>query len=109
MMVGLGLPVEDVAKVMSISEPTLRKYFFAEIEVGQAEANAKVAASLFRQATDPNRPNVVAAIFWLKCRAGWREKDGEVPGKKLLAQIASRTAEQGTEWADLLPTPSAVQ
>ena len=36
------------------------------------EATAKVAQSLYRMATEGN--NVAAAIFWMKARAGWREK-----------------------------------
>ncbi len=36
------------------------------------EATAKVAQSLFHTATVDK--NVAAAIFWMKARAGWREK-----------------------------------
>lgn len=36
------------------------------------EANLKVAQSLFALATQGK--NVAAAIFWMKARAGWREK-----------------------------------
>lgn len=35
-------------------------------------ANAKVAESLFRMATQ--KMNVTAAIFWAKTRMGWRER-----------------------------------
>jgi hypothetical protein len=39
-----------------------------------------VAQSLFNMATQGN--NVAAAIFWMKARAGWREKhDLELTGK----------------------------
>jgi hypothetical protein len=37
------------------------------------KANAKAAKSLFRRATGEGRESVVAAIFWLKTRAGWWE------------------------------------
>ena len=47
---------------------------------GTTEANVKVAQSLFQMATQGK--NVAAAIFWMKARAGWREKhDVEVSGK----------------------------
>ena len=39
---------------------------------GSIEATTKVARSLFRMVTGGN--NVAAAIFWMKARAGWREK-----------------------------------
>ena len=37
------------------------------------KANAKVAENLYRKATGEGREAVIAAIFWLKTRAGWRE------------------------------------
>jgi hypothetical protein len=61
----------------------------------------KVAHSLFKQATDQTKPNVSAAIFWLKCRAGWRE-DPDQPGKKEQARVAATTAGDGTSWDGLL-------
>lgn len=60
-----------------ISEPTLRKYFKKEIDQGRLKANAKVANSLYRNATESSdknpHGNIIAQIFWLKARAGWRE------------------------------------
>lgn len=83
-MAGLGLTHEGISVVLGISAPTLRKHFRHELNVGAEEANAQVAASLFRQATHPVKPNTVAAIFWLKCRAHWRDHDAtsDAPGKK---------------------------
>lgn len=71
-----------------------------ELEAGHVRANAQVAQSLFNQATNEVKPNVTAAIFWLKCRAGWRE-DGDM-GKKEAAQALSRVAAKGTQWDGLL-------
>jgi hypothetical protein len=46
------------------------------------KANAKVAENLYRKATGEGREAVIAAIFWLKARAGWRETHShEVSGK----------------------------
>lgn len=98
----MGVPDYDIAKVMSLSPPTLRKYFWTELEVGHVEANAKVAQSLFKQATDPVKPNVTACIFWLKTRARWTEAQPEDGGKKERVAEAARVAEQGTEWEGLL-------
>jgi hypothetical protein len=82
----MGIPHVDIAKILSITAPTLRKYFRRELDTGQAEANAKVAQTLFRQATDPKSPNVTAAIFWMKARAGWSDRPWEsgveTPAKK---------------------------
>lgn len=81
-MTGMGLTHNEISAVMGITAPTLRRYFRRELDVGQIEANAQVAASLYRQATDKAKPNVVAAIFWLKCRGGWRDHDTAAAGKK---------------------------
>lgn len=96
----MGLTHNEISSVMGITAPTLRRYFRHELDVGQLEANAQVAASLYRQATDKNKPNVVAAIFWLKCRGGWRDHDAAAGGKKeQQAEEAQRIAEGGQRFA----------
>lgn len=71
-MAGFGVPQEDIAVLLDIDPKTLRKHFRAELDRGTIEANAKVAQTLFTMATVDK--NVAAAIFWMKARAGWREK-----------------------------------
>jgi hypothetical protein len=71
-MSGFGIPQEQIATMLEIEPKTLRKHFRRELDRGSIEATAKVAQSLFRMATEGN--NVAAAIFWMKARAGWREK-----------------------------------
>lgn len=102
MLSGMGVPDYDIAKVMQISAPTLRKYFAHELEVGHIEANAQVARSLYKQATDPVKPNVTAAIFWLKTRARWTEAQPDDVGKKEQVAAIAQTAQQGTTWDGLL-------
>lgn len=109
-LAAMGITQEDIATVIGISKPTLVLHFRQELDVGGIEANAKVAASLFRAATDATKPNVVAAIFWLKVRAGWREDEGvnpaETPGKKAQLNANARTAQVGTAWESLLNRPT---
>jgi hypothetical protein len=71
-MAGFGVPQEDIATFLDIDPKTLRKHFRAELDRGSIEATTKVAQSLFRMATEGN--NVAAAIFWMKARAGWSER-----------------------------------
>lgn len=71
-MAGYGVPHDDIALVVKCSPPTLRKWFRHELDVATIEANARVAQTLYQQATTPG--NIAATIFWLKARAGWREK-----------------------------------
>src|SRR5690242_13060593 len=73
-MVGGGFKQEDIAAALDLSLKTLRKHYRKEIDTGVTEANNRVAQALFTNATEKN--NVTAQIFWLKCRAGWREAQG---------------------------------
>lgn len=70
-MAGYGVPQDDIALVIGISAPSLRKHCRTELRTGTAKANARMAQNLFQQGMDGN---TVAAIFWLKARAGWSEK-----------------------------------
>lgn len=79
MMAGVGVPQSDIALLLGISEPTLRKHYADDLARGMAKANARVGQSLFQQAVGGN---VAAAIFWTKSRMGWSEKTTlEVTGK----------------------------
>jgi hypothetical protein len=67
-----GIKQIDVAKIVGIRSPkTLRKHFRRELDLGGPEANTMVAKTLYKKAT---AGDTAAAIFWLKCRAGWRER-----------------------------------
>ena len=80
-MCGRGIPQADIAIVLGIDPKTLRLHFRRELDTGVIHANARVAETLYRQATDRKNPSIPAAIFWLKARAGWREKhEVEVSG-----------------------------
>jgi hypothetical protein len=72
-MAGYGIPEPDIARVLGIDPKTLRKHYREELDTGHIKATAKVAENLYRKATGEGREAVVAAIFWLKTRAGWKE------------------------------------
>jgi hypothetical protein len=78
-MSGYGVPQEDIATVLDIDPKTLRLHYRRELDLGSINATAKIGETLYRQAMNGN---VAAAIFWMKARAGWREKsEVEVNGK----------------------------
>ena len=93
-MCGYGIPHDEIARVIGIDPKTLRLHYRDELDTGHTKANAKVAESLFLQAT--GAPAVVqngqtvraeqaripsAAIWWSKARMGWKEtitNDGNI-------------------------------
>jgi len=103
-MAAHGIPVLDIARVVGISEPTLRKWYSYELQTGQTKANSMVAQSLYQKAIGNGQGAVTACIFWLKVRAHWVEPkpwDEAGPGKKEQLQAAAVTAGgTATEWAD---------
>jgi hypothetical protein len=72
-LAGYGVPEVDIAGVIGIDPKTLRKHYPQELRYGHVKANAKVAENLFRKATGDGRESVIAAIFWMKTRAQWKE------------------------------------
>ncbi len=80
-MAGYGITENDISRIITnpqtgnpIDGKTLRKYFRDELDTGEIIANAKVAESLYKYATQGNgSSSVTAAIFWLKTRARWKE------------------------------------
>ena len=78
---GLGLRQDQICLLVEnpytgkpIDEKTLRLYFSAELEVGVAEAHKEVAQSLYDKATGDGNQAVTAAIWYSKCRMGWKER-----------------------------------
>ena len=78
-LAGVGVPQDDIAKIVGCAPKTLRKRFRDELNRGVAEANAQVSGYLFAAA---KAGNIAAIIFWLKTRANWRERmapDASIP------------------------------
>lgn len=89
--------------VQGIDVKTLKKHYADELATGATRANAKVAMKLFQLASSGN---VTAQIFWLKNRAGWRDKvevddrrevDPEELKRKLDRIFAAHAARSGQE------------
>lgn len=82
-LVAAGLAQDDICEIMEaggkpIAPRTLRKHFAREIAKGTAEANGKVAATLYQNAINPDPKFQTSRIFWLKARAGWRDGDAKI-------------------------------
>jgi hypothetical protein len=96
-MAAYGVPEIDIGRVLAIDPKTLRKHYRDELDNGHVKANVKVAENLYRKATGEGREAVVAAIFWLKTRARWKETtvnevshDLADPVKSLMDRISER-------------------
>jgi hypothetical protein len=72
-LAALGIPHDHIAHRVGLRSPkTLRRHFRKELDDGAAEANAKVAQTLYHMATSGKF--VCATIFWLRVRAGWNDQ-----------------------------------
>jgi len=65
-LAGLGVPQDDIAKIIGCAAKTLRKHFRDELDRRVAEAKATIAGYLFAAAKSGN---VTAQIFYLKTQA----------------------------------------
>lgn len=63
-----GMTLDELRRKRRVSDLLERS-----LAAGKAKGIAKVAGRLFHNAV--NNDNVIAQIFWLKSRAGWREAD----------------------------------
>jgi hypothetical protein len=68
---GLGLPHDQIAALIGISDETLRKYYKTELAVGKAKASAQVAKTLFNKAVVQG--DTTAMIWWTKAQMRWAE------------------------------------
>ena len=76
----MGLSEEQIATSLGISVSTIARRkrdddtFADTLKAGKQEGITAVTNQLFNSATDAEKPNTSAGIFWLKNRAGWRDK-----------------------------------
>lgn len=95
-----GMSDESIALALGISRPTLLKAYKAELTTVAAEKRAEVLAAMFKAA---KKGNVAAQRAILARTEGGGGQGVEKLGKKEQAQAEAGKAQQGTEWADLLP------
>lgn len=98
-----GMSNEAIAEAIGISEPTLRKHFSLDLEVGAAKVTADVLMARYRSAMGGN---VSAQNKWLEAAGAIPPKPRKVKekpvGKKEAAQAEAETAHQSSDWGSLL-------
>lgn len=70
-MAGAGVPQREIAAVLSVAVPTLRKHYREEMRRGGAFLEAKLVANLLRIAGGRDGTALKAIMFSLQCRFGW--------------------------------------
>ena len=92
-LAGVGVPQDDIARIIGCAPKTLRNRCREDLDRGVAEANATLAGYLFAAA---KAGNIAAIIFWHKTRAHWRERTA--------ADEAAPSAD-GEPHSEILPLP----
>jgi hypothetical protein len=85
-----GIPQEQIAASLrgGISEPTLRKHFRPELDLAKNQTTALAVGKLMGAVA---RSEPWAICFYLKCRAGWQERQAlQVTGEVSLVEILKR-------------------
>jgi len=72
-LAGFGLKDDQIANVVGLAEATLQRRCREQLKRGRSRASAAVAQTAYRLATSGTCPAMT--MFWMKCRAGWREAD----------------------------------
>ena len=80
-----GVTNENICEMLGItSVNTLKKYYKPELEMGEAEINAKVVNQLFNEAMNGSVPSL---IFWAKARMGWSDKGAVQQDKEIVVTV----------------------
>lgn len=116
-----GMSEEAIALALGITRPTLAKHFMVELTTGAAQKRMDALEALFAAAKNGNVA-AIKAVLLLNDAAGAPPSQGEgdtapaaapAPsprlGKKEQAQVAAKTAAEGTVWDGLLPSSNSVQ
>ena len=80
-LASLGLTEQQIADSLGISRSTLSRRkadndtFDTALRKGKAKAIVKVSSALMDEV---GKGSLRAIIFYLKCRAGWREEEPEI-------------------------------
>jgi hypothetical protein len=101
-LAGHGIQQGEIAKVVGVSAPTLRRAYREELDSGAAKVEAKLIGNLLRLAGGSDGTALRAIMFSLRCRFGWSEGSPEPEGKKAARNRRAHTAHEGTEWEELV-------
>ena len=102
----VGLSLDQMADLMDISDNTLDQRIKSDprvksaIKKGRSTAIHNVGKSAYDQAMSGKVPAMT--MFYLKCRAGWREKDKEPSAQETANHVVNALANIGGPVKELL-------
>ena len=99
-----GMSNEAIAEAIGISEPTLRKHYFLDIEVGAARVTAEIMMARYRAAMGGNvtaQNKLLEVIGTVPSRRGRAPREPAL-GKKEQAQADALDAHEGGGWSKLI-------
>lgn len=70
-MAGAGVPQSEIAAVIGVTVPTLRKHYPGELRRGSAKVQAKLVVNLFTIANGRDATAFRALVFILRTRFNW--------------------------------------
>ncbi len=78
-MAGAGVPQIEIASVLAVSVPTLRKHYRDELQRGTAVVEARLVCQLMRIAGGKDGTALKAITFVLQTRFGWSKYAPPLP------------------------------
>lgn len=108
---GMNMKIGEIASHVGCSIPTLRTYFFLELEGAEAEIKAQTLLALWSKVKEGNVPAIKVALERLQLAGAEPPLPGEKPlaksdeerqGKKASADREALTAHKNTSWGDVL-------
>jgi len=73
-MAAVGIPQEDIARVIGIDKKTLTKHYREVLDTSATKADAAVGGALYKNALGGDTS---AQIWWSKARMRWKESKEE--------------------------------
>lgn len=126
-LIGSGMRVEDIAKAMAISEPTLQRHYRAELETGALRKRGEMLVALHRVAGKGNVAAIKEVLSIMdratleglqdRLRGNSPAKPGDGPaapapssstdavGKKVQAELDAHDVVEKSAWADVIRFP----
>jgi len=109
-LAAVGKPPSHIARVLGLSEPTVRKHFAEELEIGAEKIEAELVTALMAKARTGNTPAIQAAramiaqarLDSMEAAISTPAAKPDTPGKKMQAGLDAASVIETADWAQHL-------